>query len=439
MTDKNRKNILLISFDDLFAFHRYRYSYGEPLQTPNLDRICSQSMQFHSAYCQAPLCGPSRASFMSARTPHQLGIFNNSINVFERVGPQDIWSYRLKEAGYYCSSGGKMHHGYGALAPELHSVLYSDGPKRFGNDFALPEHVEKRRYNGINGGWSTVNEEDDGIFYDAKSANSAIDFLDSYDSDKPFYREVGFFSPHGPRFTPARFKDMYNPDNLFMPKEWGNGFDENTFSDEFWDQTPAMIERNWGWWRYNVRNYFSGITHGDYHLGRVWDALRKSKHADNTIVVVTTDHGFMLGTRNRFYKGTIWEQSAGVPLIVFDPSDTRPRINHDPVALLDIGPTILDYAQLDPLRNCMGRSLRPQIEGAQNPDRVIPTFRYDNASIRKGHYRFCKFVDGTTQLYDLRNDIWNYNNLGTDHPEYTSMHSALMATCAEYGMQAELE
>ncbi|MGB0798287.1 MAG: sulfatase-like hydrolase/transferase, partial [Planktomarina sp.] len=131
MTETPRKNILLVSFDDCIAYHRYRDVFGQVLQTPNLDKFTARSAHFQSAYCQAPLCGPSRASFMSARTPHQLGIFNNDINVFDRVGPEDIWSYKLKKDGYFCSSGGKIHHGYGPLRVPLHDVIYSDERKRF--------------------------------------------------------------------------------------------------------------------------------------------------------------------------------------------------------------------------------------------------------------------------------------------------------------------
>lgn len=434
-----RKNILLISFDDCFAYQNYRSAYGEELQVPNLDRITSQSTHFQSAYCQSPICGPSRASFMSAQTPHELNIHNNSVNVFERVGPEDIWSYKLRQDGYFCSSGGKVHHGYGALRPDLHEVLYDDEEKQFGSDFNLPPYVKKRSYSGISEGWGTTDPKDDDVFYDAKSANSAIKFLENYDGDKPFYREVGFFSPHGPRFTPARFKDMYNYDNFLEPPEWAEGFCPHPYTDHHMPQTPALQTRHQGWWRANVRNYFAGLSHGDFHLGRVWDALKASKFAENTIVVILTDHGFLLGTRNRFYKSTVWEQSAGVPIIIHDPTAPVKREVQDPVALLDVGPTVLDYADVAPLDDCVGRTLRPQVDGAKNPDRAVPTFRYDNVSIRKGKYRFARYVDGSTQLFDLEHDIWNHKNLGPNHPAFEPMQTALMETCAEYRMDFMLE
>ncbi len=240
MESKSKKNILLISFDDCINYPRYRNKFGVALQTPNLDRIAKQSTYFQSAYCQSPVCGPSRASLMTAQTPHELGIFDNSINVFEKAEAKDIWTYKLKENGFFCSSGGKVHHGYKPLRRRHHSVLYSDEQKRFTDDFALPEGVEKRKDKGIRGGWSTVNEADDHIFYDSQVASSAVDFLENYDQDEPFYREVGFFSPHGPRFTPARFKDMYDWKKFERPEEWADGFDDHAFSQERMPQTPDL-------------------------------------------------------------------------------------------------------------------------------------------------------------------------------------------------------
>ena len=128
---QSRKNILLISFDDAIAVWRYKGIFGVPLHTPNFDRICAQSTTFHAAMCQAPICGPSRASFMSGKAPHQSGVLTNKTPVFSKIAPQDMWPYRLRQAGYFCSSGGKVHHGFRPLPPGHHAVLYSDERKHF--------------------------------------------------------------------------------------------------------------------------------------------------------------------------------------------------------------------------------------------------------------------------------------------------------------------
>lgn len=428
-----KKNILLVSLDDAAAYWKFKTAFNEPLRTPNLDRICQQSTAFQSAYCQAPICGPSRASFMSARTPHELGIFDNSVNIFDRIDAKDIWSYRLKEDGFFCSSGGKVHHFYKPLRRRFHNVIYSDKQKRFRSDMKLPPDVEKKEFGGHRGGWATTNSQDDGNYYDSQSADSAVEFLETYDRDQPFYREVGFYSPHGPHYTPARFKEMYDVGNFRQPEEWKQGFDYNEFTTTHLPENIKLQENDLDWWSASARNYFAAYSHGDYHLGRVWDALQSSRHAENTIVVVLSDHGFHLGNRNRFMKTTLWEQVAGVPLIIYDPDRPVGQDVHDPVALLDVGPTVLDFAGLPAIENCVGRSLVPCMSGESDPDRAIPTFYRDSAAIRKGDYRFIRYEDGSTQLFDVKEDFWQLRDLGPAHPAYDAMYAALVECCRTYG------
>lgn len=428
-----QKNILLVSLDDCIAYWKVRSAFNEPLRTPNLDRVCQQATAFHSAYCQAPICGPSRASFMSARTPHQTGIFDNTVDVFETLGAREIWSYRLKENGFFCSSGGKMHHFYKPVRRRFHNVLYSDRQKRFRSDMNLPRDIEKISFGGHRGGWGTTNSEDDGIYHDCQSADSAIEFLETYDRQQPFYREVGFYSPHGPHITPARFKEIYDVDNFRQPEEWRNGFDYNAFTTTHLPENLRLKENDLDWWRASVRNYFAALSHGDFHLGRVWDALQGSAHAKNTVVVILSDHGFHLGNRNRYMKTTLWEQVAGVPLIIHDPDQPTAREIHDPVALIDVGPTVLDYAGLPAIENCAGRSLLPYMAGESDPDRAVPTFYRDSAAIRKGNFRFIRYEDGSTQLFNLTQDYWQLRDLGAGHPAYDDMYASLVACCRTCG------
>ncbi|MEL7300735.1 MAG: sulfatase-like hydrolase/transferase [Pseudomonadota bacterium] len=426
-----RRNVLLVSFDDCISYWPYKTAFNEPLQTPNLDRICAQSSVFHAAYCQAPICGPSRASFMSGRTPHQLGIHDNDVTLFDRLAPADIWPSSFKAAGYFCSSGGKVYHtGNGMLPGPLHRQLYSDRRKRFSGDMRIPKELELKSYGGNRKGWATTDPKDDVTFYDHEAATSAIEFLEGYDADAPFYREIGFFSPHGPHVTPARFKEMYDEDNFRPPPDWDDGFDENAFSNEHMEQNEFLRKGDWSWWRKSVRNYFSALSHGDYQLGRVWDALRASRHADNTVVIILSDHGFHLGNRNLYRKTTLWEQVARVPLIVFDPARGAAQDISDPVALLDVGPTVLDLAGLPPVEApTSGRSLVPLLDGARDPARVVPTFHRASASIRQGAHRLILYGDGTTQLFDLEEDFWQLRDLGAAHPAHAPMMAALKASC----------
>lgn len=432
-----KKNVLVISFDDAIAYWHYRNIFKGELKTPNLDRICEVSSAFHAAYCQSPLCGPSRASFMSAQPPHITGIHANE-KVFGRVKPQEMWSYRMKENGYFCSSGGKVHHGYKPLAEEIHEILYSDERKFFSADMRHNPQIAADIVGGAGGGVATTDPKDDGRFYDDQSANSFIDFISSYDRDQPFYREVGFFSPHTPFITPKRFKDLYRPSEFEYPPEWSAELDpdKNAPVPE-WANFKTHKAR---YWKLSIRNYFSAMSHGDYHLGRVWDALQASAHAKDTIVIILTDHGMHLGEKRRFGKSTLLEQVANVPLIIHDPDRAKPQVIEDPVALLDVGLTVLDMVGLPAMEGRLGQSLVPLMNGTASwPDRAIPTLKRDSASVRKGRYRFIRNSTGECEMYDIKSDWWQMKRLGPDHPDYQDMFEAHHACCKAHGCDFEVK
>ena len=443
MASPVKRNVVLISLDDAVAFWKYKSIFGEMLQTPNLDRICAQSTAFHAPYCQAPVCSPSRASFMSGKAPHQSGVTGSDKNYFDKIPAEQMWPYKLKQNGYFCSSGGKVMRGFIPLPKDVHQTIFSDNRrrfttgrrKRFHEEDAEAGAVTYMEFGGFRGGLATTNETDDKNLYDHQVADAAKQFLKKYKGDAPFYREVGFSGPHGPWTTPRRFKEMYNEQKFQKPAAWEGGFDGAAIMDidapENIDTTQRRI------WKKSVRNYFSALTHADYHLGRVWDAIKSSRHADNTMVIIVSDHGLHLGERNRFRKHTLWEQVANVPLIIHDPGQPIAQVVSDPVALIDVGPTVMDYTGLPPLEGCVGRSLRPQVEWERGEDRVVPTFFHDNAAIRKGKYRFIRYRDGSTQLFDLSKDWWQTKDLGPEHPAYEAMRMAHLACCMEYGFDVQ--
>ena len=430
-----RKNIVLFSFDDCIAFWRYSTLFGVKLQTPNLDRLRAVSTTFSAAYCQSPLCGPSRASFMSGRAPHDTWILDNKTKAFTVLKPEDIWSYQLKANGYFCSSGGKVHHGYVPLPDEIHAALYSDHKKFFPRDLRLRPEVKRRALGGTGGGYGTLDPEDDQGYYDAQSARSFIEFLDGYSGDAPFYREVGFFSPHTPFITPLRFKQLYRAADIAYPEEWNEELKED--GAHFDGVRVNFRTYDKPYWQKSVRNYFSAVSHGDYQLGLVWDALQASKYAENTIMVLLTDHGLHLGEKRRFGKSTLLEQIANVPFIIHDPASPKAQTIDDPVALIDVGPTLMDMVGLPAPANSLGLSLMPLLEGKlegtnQLRDRAVPTLQIDGATIRKGRYRFTRTQAGTAAVYDLENDWWQRRPHGMEHPAFAELSEAHHAACAAY-------
>ena len=332
--------------------------------------------------------------------------------------------------------------GYRALPTEVHETIYSDKPKKlrmgrqknFYADGKIPDHIE---FGGFRGGMATTTAQSDKDLYDNQVAESAMYFLNNYDQDAPFYRDVGFQSPHGPWTTPLRFKEMYNAQNFKQPKDWAGGFVENAIADEICGKT--IDNSRIRFWQKSVRNYFSSLSYADYQLGRVWDALKSSRHAENTLVVILSDHGLHLGERDRFTKCSLWEQVANVPLIIHDPAQPAGQVVSDPVGLIDVGPTVMEYLGLPPLDDSPGRSLLAQMNWERDPDRAVPTFYFGNAGVRKGKYRYIRYSDGSTQLFDLSQDWWQTHNLGEGHPDYQKMKEAHAACCKEYGLDLRAE
>lgn len=419
------RNILLISLDDAVAPWSLRNAFRTPLQLPNLDRICAGAATFQTAYAQAPVCGPSRASFMSGLSPQQLGIYDNSRDVFDVLPARDMWSVRLKEAGWFCSSGGKLHHHYKPLRRNQHKVIYSDSQKRFTDDMSVKSKTEAVKYGGHRGGWGTTNPDHDALYYDHQVADSAIDFLSSYEGSAPFYREVGFYSPHGPHFTPARFKDMYDPRAFHRPADWAKGWPSDDYIRQLVPEGDKLSGGALGYWRACVRNYFSAYSHGDYHLGRVWDALKASRHAENTVVLLVSDHGFHLGDRGRFSKFTLFDSVTRVPLILHDPARPGSQVITDPVALLDIGPTVLDLAGLPKSPTMTGRSLLPYLDGKGDPDRGVLSTWHGSHALRQGDFTLILYEDGSSQLFDTAHDPWQQTDLGPTHPAHAPLLAAL--------------
>ncbi len=426
-----QKNILLIGMDDAFSYWRFRNVFGAELKTPNLDRICEVSSAFTSAYCQIPVCGPSRSSVMSGLSPYETGIFDNYSNIFEVLRPEQMWQYRIKQNGYYCSTAGKIHHGYKPLPTDVHNALYSHPPRTV--HFGPKRDAAHRKVGGRTGGVGTTDPADDRHYYDYRSSMDAVRFLNSRTpEDAPFYREVGFHHPHPPFRTPIRFKDMYNTDDFISPNDWDLGWDLPDFTATFMQEnmeTKEAVE----YWQQSVRNYFSALSHVDSHIGRVWDALKASPHADNTVVVIFSDHGYHMGDKNRFRKFTLWEEATRVPFIVHDP-DQPGRVIDDPVALVDMGPTILDYAGARPMQHSVGKSLRPLVQGSEYRNCAVPTFWYGSASIRQEKWRTTLYQDGTAEFYDVENDPWLTKNLAGAHPEYDQQRQDLLKTCRDYGV-----
>jgi arylsulfatase A-like enzyme len=241
--------------------------------------------------------------------------------------------------------------------------------------------------------------------------------------NRPFWLGVGFYRPHVPQFAPQKWFDLYPLETLQLPAVVENDLKDipeygvNLTRLEHVSPTMEWVRKNDAW-KPLVQSYLACISFVDHQVGRVLDALDASPYAGNTIVVLYTDHGFHLGEKERFAKRSIWQDGAGVPLIIAGPGMAKGKTCSKPVQLLDLYPTLLDLAGLHADPKLEGHSLKPLLK---NPDEEWPhvarsSFGPGNVAIISERYRYIHYNDGSEELYDRQADPNEWKNL-SGHPE----------------------
>jgi len=403
-------NVLLISIDDLNDWVGCLEGHPQA-KTPNIDRLAERGTLFGNAHCQSPVCNPSRASMQTGRYPHTSGVYFLSPDLKASSVLADLPTLPETFAanGYKTMAVGKIFHG---------------GDKRFFQE-----------YGGNNGGfgprpkkkisqphghplwdWGAYPERDDEM-PDSKAAAWATEKL-KQEYEKPFFLAVGFYRPHVPMYAPQKWFDMHPRDEVKLPLTKDN--DRNDLSQYAIDLTNekhVSPTHDWvksaGEWDHAVQAYLASVTFADNCVGRVLDALDASPYANNTIVVLYSDHGFHLGEKQRWAKRTLWEDGTRVPLIIAAPGSTAKQRTDRPAELLDVFPTLLELAGLPADPKQEGQSLVPLLKNptAEWNHPAITSFGPSNYSVRSTRYRFIQYRDGSQELYDHESDPHEWNNI----------------------------
>lgn len=418
-------NVLFIAIDDLNDWIGPLKGHPQ-VKTPHLDALAARGTLFSNAHTQSPLCSPSRTSLMTGRRPSSTGIYGLA-PWFRNVDElKDIVSLpqHFSLNGYTTYSGGKIYHGgYGR----------QEGDNEF-DELGPPSTVgakpEQKIIGWTPGGnhalmdWGTFphKDEDKG---DWKIASWAVDKLNEKPQE-PFFLSAGFFLPHVPLYATQKWFDLYPEDSIQLPPILENDREDTPrFSwYDHWDLPEPRLK----WLEENdqliplVRAYLASISFVDSQVGRILDALEENGLADNTIVVLWSDHGYHLGEKAISGKNTLWDRSTRVPLIFAGPGVAENANVEAPVELLDLYPTLIDLAGLSPRDGLEGHSLVPQLQDRNAPREwpAITTHNHDNHGIRTENWRFIQYADGSQELYDMQNDPNEWNNLAED-PAYADI------------------
>lgn len=408
-------NVLLISVDDLNDWVGCLGGHPQA-QTPNIDRVAKMGTLFTNAHCQSPVCSPSRASMMTGRYPHTTGLYFLSPDLKKAPALEGIPTMpeTFAAGGYKTMAAGKIFHGGDGRFFEQYKPTGGFGPS--------PDTKMSQPHGHKLWDWGAYPASDD-LMPDMKAANWAIDQLKA-EHDKPFFMGVGFYRPHVPMCVPQKWFDMHPLEQVKLPLVRDD--DRNDLSQYAIDLTNlkhVSPTHQWmtgaGQWQHAVQSYLASVTFADHCVGMVVDALESSRYADNTIVVLFSDHGFHLGEKQRWAKRSLWEDGTRVPLVISAPGSIRNRQTSQPAELIDVFPTLLELAGLASDDRQEGQSLVPLMKdpNCQWNHPAVTSFGLGNYAIRSTKYRFIQYHDGSRELYDLQSDPHEWTNLASD-PQY---------------------
>jgi arylsulfatase A-like enzyme len=416
----DRPNVLFIAVDDLNDW--LGCMEGHPnAKTPNMDKLASQGVLYTNAHCQAPLCGPSRASLMTGMRPSSTGIYgminDNRIRSDNEFTKDVIFLPEyFKKHDYHTMGIGKLFHSH---APD---DLFDESGGRYKGFGPLPEKrfvwdgigtSDQERYGRTSTDWGAFPESDT-LMTDHKSADWTIERL-GRQYEQPFFLAVGFLRPHVPLYVPQKWFDMHPVETLTMPPYNPDDLNDVPPVALQINDLPMMPQTDWaiesGEWPNIVQAYLACVSFVDYEIGRIMEALEESRYADNTVIVLWSDHGYRLGEKGTFAKHALWEEATNAPLMFAGPGLPEGKVISSPAEMLSIYPTLLELCGLPSYDKNEGSSLVSVMQGKENTERyAITTFGMNNHAVRSDHFRFIQYEDGLQELYDHREDPFEWTN-----------------------------
>lgn len=420
-TAEAKPNVLFIICDDLNCDLG---CYGHRLvKSPNIDKLAGRGVRFEQSYCQYPLCGPSRASFMTGLYPDQTLIHRNAIPLRDKLPDVQSMSQMFRNAGYKATRVGKIYH---YNVPNGIGTDGHDDPQSWdhkinpiGRDKADEPKIFSLRPGQFGGTLSwlaadgTDAEQTDGI-----GATEAIKILEQHAKEKtPFFLAVGFYRPHTPYVAPKRYFEMYPLDKIVVP----------TVPEGYLQTLPMparqtltrkkdQVNLKEELAKQAIQAYYASITFVDAQIGRVVEAVDRLGLEKDTIIVFTSDHGYHMGEHGYYQKTTLFENAARVPLIISVPGmKSAGKSTKSFAEKIDYYPTLADLCGLEAPKNLPGVSQKPALDdpSASARDSALTQFG-TGYSLRTDRYRYTEWGpngNAGKELYDRSTDPAEMKNL----------------------------
>ena len=429
-------NVLFIISDDLTATALGCYG-NSVCQTPNIDRLAFEGTRFSRAYCQATICGPSRASLLFGYYPYATKATGYTSGRREVGSDKDSWPQYFRKNGYHSARVSKIFHmgvptdiapgKDGADDPaSWDEVFNSPGPesKARGIGETLQNNPDGHKKGAAGGNRFSVVEADgdDAVHSDGKTADRAVQLIERFkDSNKPFFLAVGFVRPHVPLVAPKKYFAAYDASRMVLPPKVPGDWDdipENPANR----RTSQSLQLNLQQQKKLIRAYYASVSYMDAMTGKLLKALDETGQRERTIVIFTSDHGYHLGEHDLWSKVSIHEESARVPLIIRVPGK-KPAVCHSLTELIDLYPTVAGLCGLKIPGDLQGRDISSMLDD--------PTREVRDAILCSGKGRLYRsqrwaLLDygKNGELYDMQKDPKQYTNL-FDDPEYAGVVTEL--------------
>lgn len=434
-------NILMIMVDQLVA--PALSCYGHPLvKTPHLDKLAQEGVVFENAYCNSPLCGPSRASMMTGQLPSRIGVYDNAANF-----PADMptMAHYLRAAGYSTCLSGKMHfvgpdqqHGFEErLTTDIYPSDYGWTPDW--ENFEQRPSWYHNMLSVVQAGTCVTSNQIDFDEEVAYHTTRYIHDLVRREDERPFFLLASFTHPHDPYTITQEYWDRYDHGEIDLPTVPLLPYDELDSHSQRLHHVCAMGE--YVQTEARVRNarhaYYGMISYIDDKIGQILQTLERTGLSENTIIIFVADHGDMLGERGLWYKMSFFEWSARIPMIVHAPNRFTPHRVSQPVSLVDLLPTLTEIASPNSpptyADRIDGHSLLPLLKGTKvdHPPPVYGEMLAEGTvapllMIRRGQYKYIYCETDPEQLYNLDSDPNELNNLA-HQSEYQDVRRTFQA------------
>lgn len=449
--EAGRPNVLFIAVDDM---NDWIGSHGTTpvAMTPNMDRLAQRGVNFLNAHTAGVYCAPSRTAIFTGQFASTTGYYRSATYFHGRPDLQPL-QVGFAKAGYRTFGAGKLfHHPAGHIDRRGWTEFFVRSQRQresgwpldsWSDDVPFPEPFPNSIYNKgreVTGGlfleWGAVPNEKEPELADSIRAEYAVTKLREK-HESPFFIGVGFYAPHFPNYCPQKYFDLYDRDAIPLPPYMDGDLDDlpPRMRRIKINRTKAHHDRlvELGAVKDAIHGYLACISYADALIGKVLDALEESPYADNTIVVLWSDHGYHHGEKGDWGKHTLWERTSNVPFIWAGPGIARGVSSDVTVSLIDMYPTLIEMCGLTtPEHDLEGQSIAATLADpvvAEDRTVYLPYMTPGEYALINRDWRYIHYDDGD-ELYDVKSDPNEWFNLAgkPEHAQLISRFKAMAPT-----------